>query len=168
MSSWFSDPVPLLTETQQKKFTRVQIIFNAFTSPSESYKKKLNGEYPRDVVIPLSKADEAELVALIKRVEIRSADEVIACVSLAYILSFNLCDENGKVIVEELDLHPVPEKPEYALNRDYYYHLNEKDAARFREIVYSAIDAQDIYAYKLNKREGCSSCGESCSIEVSL
>ncbi len=165
VSTWFAKPEPLLTDSMRDEFSRVQIVFNPFSSPSESYKKKLNGKYPQDLVITLSEADEAELVSLIKRMQVKSGRKIIACVSPAFLLHLSLLDKNGKMILDWWDLDVYSEEPEYLLNTDHYYYLDEKDAARFWEIIYSAIDAEDVYARKLNNPGGCSVCeeGEGCN-----
>ncbi len=164
ISTLFAKPEHRLTDSRRDEFTQVQILFNPFSSPSESYKKKLNGKFPRSILIPLSKSDETELVSLIKRMQVKSCRKVMAKVTPAFLLNLNLLDKNGKVILDRWDFNVYSKDPEYLLNTDHYYYLDEKDAARFWEIIYSAIDAEDVYARKLNNPEGCSVCeeGEGC------
>ncbi len=156
-----------LTDKRRDELARVQIVFNPFSSPSENYKKKLGGKFPQNVLITLSQEDEAELVSLIKQMQVKRCRKVMAHVSPAFLLDLNLLDKNGKLILNWWSPDVYSEEPEYMFNTDHYYYLDEKDAARFWEIIYSAIDAENVYDRKLNNPEGCSECeeGEGCKMK---
>ncbi len=161
MYSFFDAGKPILPESQQADLAKVKLLVSV-DALSENYKKKHGNELPRDLAIPLSPADEAKLIALLKRVKVKKCRMVTGTVFQLIYIKISLCDKDGKVLEELYDPPITSECPDYLINEDRYFYLPEEDAKRFWDIVDKAIDEQDVYYRKLyNPNKDCSCCQDS-------